>query len=171
MPTFDGEKCLNLAVKSLSALLRGMTSNHNRDFYCLNCFHSYSTKHGLEKHERVCNDHDYCHVKMPKEDNKILEYDQVGKSFKVAAIIFADLEFLLKKTDSCQNNPKNPYTEKKAKHTPFGYPLCTNCSFDKTKNTFNYYRGKDCMERLCKDLRDHAVKRINYEKKKNDTTN
>ena len=73
---------------------------------------------------------------------------------------------MLKKTDSCQNNPKNPYTEKKAKHTPFGYPLCTNCSFDKTKNTFNYYRGKDCMERLCKDLRDHAVKRINYEKKK-----
>ena len=121
MPTFDGEKCLNLAVKSLSALLRGMASNHNRDFYCLNCFYSYSTKHGLEKHERVCNDHDYCHVKMPKEDNKILEYDQVGKSFKVAAIIFA--EFLLKKTDSCQNNPKNPYTKKKLSIRP----LVTHC--------------------------------------------
>ena len=45
----DGKKWHYLAVKSLSALLRGITSNHNRDFYCLNCFHSYSTKDKLEK--------------------------------------------------------------------------------------------------------------------------
>ena len=34
----DGEKWHYLAVKSLSALLNGITSNHNRDFYCLNFF-------------------------------------------------------------------------------------------------------------------------------------
>ena len=45
----DGKKWHYLAVKSLSALLRGITSNHNRDFYCLNCFHSHSTKNKLEK--------------------------------------------------------------------------------------------------------------------------
>ena len=39
-------------VKSLPALLRGITSNHKKDFYCLNCFHSYSTKNRLEKHEK-----------------------------------------------------------------------------------------------------------------------
>ena len=43
----DGEKWHYLAVKSLSALLRGITSNHNGDFYCLNCFHSYSTEKKL----------------------------------------------------------------------------------------------------------------------------
>ena len=53
-----GKKWLYLAVKSLSALLRGTISNHKEDFYCLNCFHSYSTKINLKKHERVCNDHD-----------------------------------------------------------------------------------------------------------------
>ena len=37
----DGKKWHYLAVKSLSALLRGITSNHNGDFYCLNCFLSY----------------------------------------------------------------------------------------------------------------------------------
>ena len=58
----DGTKWHYLAVKSLPALLRGITSYHNRDFYCLNCFHSYSTKEKLEKHEKVCNDHDYCYV-------------------------------------------------------------------------------------------------------------
>ena len=33
-----------LVVKNLSGLLRGITSNHNTDFYCLNCFCSYSTE-------------------------------------------------------------------------------------------------------------------------------
>ena len=85
----DGKKWHYLAVKSLSALLRGITSNHNGDFYCLNCFHSYSTKNKLKKHERVCNDHDYCYVEMPNEDNKILKYNQREKSLKAPAIIYA----------------------------------------------------------------------------------
>ena len=34
----DGEKWHYLAVKKFSALLRGITSNHNGDFYFLNCF-------------------------------------------------------------------------------------------------------------------------------------
>ena len=32
-----------LAIKNISGLLRGITSNHNGDFYCLNCLHSYRT--------------------------------------------------------------------------------------------------------------------------------
>ena len=30
----------------------------------------------------------------------------------------------------------------------------------------NYYRGKDCMKKFCKDLKEHAMRIINYEKKK-----
>ena len=70
----DGKKWHYLAVKSLSALLGGITSNHNGDFYSLNCFHSYSTKNKLKKHERGCNDHDYCYVGMPNEYYKLLKY-------------------------------------------------------------------------------------------------
>ena len=39
-----------LAVKSISGLLRRITSNHNGDFYCLNCFHPYTTERKLRKH-------------------------------------------------------------------------------------------------------------------------
>ena len=101
-----------LAVKSLPALLRGTTSNHHGDFYCLNCFHSYRTLNKLKKHERVCNNHNYCHVDMPKEHGKI-KYLPGEKSLKVPFIIHADLEYLLKKAQSCQNNPENSYAEKK----------------------------------------------------------
>ena len=93
----DGKKCHNLAVKSLSAFLRGITSNHDVDFYGLNCFHPYRTKEKLKKHENVCNDHDYCYVEMPHEDNKILKHIHGGKSLKVPAIIYADIECLLEK--------------------------------------------------------------------------
>ena len=73
---------------------------------------------------------------------------------------------MLEKIDTCHNNPEKSYTEKKAKHKPSGYSLVTYCSFDKTKTAWNYYRGKDCMEIFCKDLRNQAMKIINYEKMK-----
>ena len=42
-------------------------------------------------------------------------------------MIYVDLEYLLEKTHSCQNNLEQSYTDKKAKHTPSGYLLFTNC--------------------------------------------
>ena len=44
----EGENWHYITVKSISKLLRGITSNHNGDFYCLNCFHSYTTKKDLK---------------------------------------------------------------------------------------------------------------------------
>ena len=154
-----------LAVKSISGLLRGITSSHNRDFYCLNCLHSYTTEKKLRKHERICKDHDFCDIKMNDEDNKILKYISGEKSLRVPFTIYADLECLFQKINTCSNNPDKSYTEKKATHRPSGHSLVTCCSFDKSKNECNHYRGKDCMKIFCKDLKDQAKKIINYEKK------
>ena len=49
-------------------------------------------------------------------------------------MIYADLECLLEKMQSCQNNPEKSYTEKKTKYTSSGYSLFTNFTFDSTKN-------------------------------------
>ena len=43
----DGKKWHYLAVKKLFALFGAVTSKHDGNFYCLNCFHSYSTKDKL----------------------------------------------------------------------------------------------------------------------------
>ena len=79
----DGEKWHYLALKKLPPLLRGITSKHVGDFYCLNCFHSYITKVILKKHKELFEYHDYCYVEMPKEDNKISKYNHGEKSMKV----------------------------------------------------------------------------------------
>ena len=117
----NGKKQHHLAGKSAS-----ITQWNNIKSSCLNCFHSYSTKNKLKEHERICNDHDYCYVKIPNEDSKILKYNQGEKSLKAPAIIYADLECLLEKMHSCQNNLEESYKEKKTKHTPSGYPLFTS---------------------------------------------
>ena len=66
---------------------------------------------------------------------------------------------------TCHKNSEKPSTTKKYMHTPSGYSLFTNCSFDATKNKLDCYKGKYCMERFSKELRDHAMKIINYEEK------
>ena len=70
MITNDDENWDYIAIKCLSRLLRGITSNDNGHFYCLIFFHSYRTKKTLKKHEKVCKDLEYCYVKIPKEDKK-----------------------------------------------------------------------------------------------------
>ena len=120
-------------MKSILGLLRGITSNHNGDFYCLNCFHSYTTENKLRKHKRICENRDFCHLKMPDKSNKTLKYVPGKKSLRVPFIIYADLECLLKKIITCQNNPEKSYTEKKTLHKPSGYSLLTCYSFNKSK--------------------------------------
>ena len=130
--------------KKLSALLRGIASNHYGDFYCINCLHSFRTENKLKKHKNVCKNHDCCYIEMPKKYNKVLKYIHGQKCLKFQFIVYADLESLLNKINTCHNNPKKSSTTKINKHTPSGYSL------------FTHY--------FCKDL-EHIMKIINYDKK------
>ena len=103
---------------------------------------------------------------MPNEDYKIIKYNQGEKSIKLPFIIYADLESLLEKMSTCHNNPEESSITEINKHAPSDYSLFTHYSFDKTKNKLDYYRGKDCMKNFWKNLREHAIKIINYKKKK-----
>ena len=162
----DGEKWHYLTVKNLPGFLRGITSTHKEDFYCLNCFRLYRTRNKLKTHNKICENHDYCNVEMPTKVNNIFKYNQGEKSIKLPFAVYADLECLLEKMSTCQNNPNESSTTEINKHIPSGYSLFIHCSFDKTKNKLDYYKGKDSMKKFCKDLRKHATKIINYEKKK-----
>ena len=132
----------------MSRLFGGITANNNGDFYCLGCLHLFRTDNALKRHERLCGNNDCCHVEMPTKDNNKLKYNHGEKSLKAPFTIYADLECLLIKEQSCQNNPKESYTERKAKHEPSGYALSLISSFDSRENKSNVYRGKDCIKVL-----------------------
>ena len=84
----DGEKYHYLAVTNLSGLLQGNSSNHRGNFYCLNCFNSYTTKNKIKEHEEKCNNHDSCRIEMPDWANKTIKYSPGEKSLKAPFSFF-----------------------------------------------------------------------------------
>ena len=122
----DGNIWHYLARITLSAFLAKKSSNHNGYFYCLKCFNWYNTK------------------------NK-LKYNPGEKSLKAPFAIYLDLEYLLKKEQSLQNNNlEESYADKKAKHKPSGWAMFTRLSFDEKENKLNYYRGKIVLKNCVK---------------------
>ena len=49
---------------------------------------------------------------MPDKKNSILKYSDGTKLLRIPFVIYADLECLIIKQQSCQNNPNKSYTEK-----------------------------------------------------------
>ena len=97
----NGEKQWHyLAVKKLSALLRGI--NHG-DFYCLNCFHSFATESKPESHKKASENKDFCNENMLSV--KILEFNWYQKSEKAPFIFYTGLEFIIETIDGCKSNP------------------------------------------------------------------
>ena len=53
-------------TQSISRLFNKITStNTTNDYYCLNCFKSYTTENKLEELELICDNNEYCEIIMP----------------------------------------------------------------------------------------------------------
>ena len=102
---------------------------------------------------------------MPNIDNKILKYNHGEKSLKAPFMIYADLECLLEKMHSCQNNLKRSYIEKKLSIRLLAIH-CLQIVHLMQQKKLDCYRGNDCMENVCKDLREHTMIIVTYEKQK-----
>ena len=98
------------AIKSIPALLHGITSNHNGDYYCLNCFRFYRTAKKLAEHEDLCSNNDFCLVKMPEDKNKLISSTPGKNTLKNPFIIYVDIECLLKPISTCDNSADNSFT-------------------------------------------------------------
>ena len=108
---------------------------------------------------------------MPSEDTKILEFNQYQKSDKTTFIIYADLESLIEKIGVCKNNPKKSSTTKISEHIPSGFSMSTILSVKDIEKKHDVYRGKDCVKKFSKPLREQAMKIIDFKKKKMLLTN
>ena len=85
----NGKKQHYLAVTDITALFQKILSNHDGDFYCLNCFSSYTTKNKLKKHEEICNNHGSYRIEMPKQIEKILKYYPGENQYKLLKAPFS----------------------------------------------------------------------------------
>ena len=67
---------------------------------------------------------------MPTKGNNTIKYNHGKKSIKMPFTVYADLECLLEKMSTCQNDPNKSSTTKINKHTPSSYSIFTHCSFN-----------------------------------------
>lgn len=110
----SNEKCCHyLSVKKLLALLRGISSKTSASFIVWIAFALLEQKINLNGIKK------YVHIKIFVEllkqliDNinlilkdNILKFNQYKRSDKAPCIIYAYLEYLIKKIDNRKNNPK-----------------------------------------------------------------
>ena len=165
MITDDENNWHYLAIKSLPDLLHGITSTNHDDLYCLNCLHSCRTLNALKSHDKLCENHDYCNVKMPNDDNKYISSTLGKNSLRVPIDVYADFECVLVKIHACEENLNMSYTEKKDMHVPCGYSITTCYSYDKSLSKTTYYRGPDCVEKFSQDLKKIPNNRMYFEEK------
>ena len=108
---------------------------------------------------------------MPSDETKILEFNQYQKSDKAPFICYKVLECIIEKIDECKNNPENSSTIKVSEHIPSGFSMSTISLFGSIENKHDVYRGKNCMKKFCEFISQHAMKIINFKKKKNEVIN
>ena len=103
---------------------------------------------------------------MPSQDTKTWKFNQYHKFDKAPFIIYADLECIIEKIDGSKNNPESSSTTKISQNFPWGFLMSTTSSFRSMENKHDVYICKDCIKKFCESLREHAMKIINFKKKK-----
>ena len=73
---------------------------------------------------------------------------------------------VIEKIDGYKNNPENSSTAKVSKHILSGFSMPTISSFRSIEKKHDVYRGKNCIKKFCEFFRDHAMKVINFKKRK-----
>ena len=66
---------------------------------------------------------------------------------------------------TCDNTEENSFTIKKNIHRPSGFSMLTSYAYNKSLNKPICYRGKDCLTKFSKALKDEVNKIISIKQK------
>ena len=151
-------------AKCFSRLMRDILSDSHENYYCFECFHLFRCKSTLENHTQLCKDNTFCKVNLPIQGENIKEHKFGSKTLTIKDIMYVDLECILVNYNTCSNNLNKSHTNNVAKHIPWGYAINILRNHDSSSKV-SYYRGKDCVKKLCKELSDIGMALFNTEKK------
>ena len=71
------------------------------NYYCINCLYSFRIIKKLQSHEKVCENNDYCYLKMPDESDKKM------KNLSQYHLLFIQILFLYSETEKKYNKSKH----------------------------------------------------------------
>ena len=87
-----------------------------------------------------------------------------GSFVKTLSIIYSGLD--VSNVVGCKDNHEKSSTTRGDKHSLPGFSMTTVLSFKDIRNEHHAYLDKNCMKRFFKSIREHAMKIVNFEKKK-----
>jgi len=107
-------------------------------------------------HIQACKDHDFCYVKMPKEGENILRYQEGSKSIRVPFVIYADTECILRPVQSVEDRSDKPSTRNIAEHVGCGAAMLVKFAHGDYEEAFKQCRGEDSITEFCKLLKQEV---------------
>ena len=77
---------------------------------------------------------------------------------------YVDLEYLLVNQYTCLNNPNKSHATNIAQHIPSGYSINVVRNHNNS-SVVTYYRKKDCIQKLCEELKKKLEENCLIQKK------
>ena len=153
----EGDKWHYTAIKSLRRLLASKNSKHaHKQYFCNNCLQGFTQELSRDQHYGYCIDNKTVSVEMPSKGSTIEFYDGQNQ-FKVPFMMYPDFEVILELTqERVPVDPNEPYIMKVNQHIPSGWCVYSKFAYRDIKDPLTIYRGKDCMEKFCKYIRQEA---------------
>ena len=146
-------------IKDLDSFL--CDKNKHKQHTCRNCLQRFRRLETLEKHKEICQDHNYCKVNMPKEDN-ILKFKNYHFKNRLPFVIYSDFESNNISLFTSQPDPNKSYVNPIRKQTVNSYGIYVQSDYPEIyKPQYFSYVGDDAAKKYVEKI-INFFKKINY---------
>ena len=146
-------------IKDLDSFL--CDKNKHKQHTCRNCLQRFRRLETLEKHKEICQDHNYCKVNMPKEDN-ILKFKNYHFKNRLPFVIYSDFESNNISLSTSQPDPNKSYVNPIRKQTVNSYGIYVQSDYPEIyKPQYFSYVGDDAAKKYVEKI-IKIFKKINY---------
>ena len=136
-------------IRNMSRLVSTQLSNHDgRKFFCQLCLHACASQVILDKHLETCRLHGAQRIKMPDDDNKILQFKKIEAQERLPFIIYADFESILEQKETVDRDSTRSWTENYLTHIPCSFAMHTISTDKRFYSEPKVYFGEDSAEKF-----------------------
>ena len=150
--------CLIRGDAGLSRLVSNRSKHKHRTYVCHYCLHPFSSDSRREAHKPYCSPHGPQKAEMVDEDNKIMKFRNYFHGLRCPFTIYCDFEAILKKVDTCLNNPESSSTTDYEQHEVCGFAYMVVCADPKLTQKPVLYRGPNAVQKFLEMISEEEKK-------------
>ena len=140
-------------IKDFNQFNFNFSKMKTKKYFCMHCLQCFYTEYHLENHKEDCLIINGTQkIEMPEEGSKVYFHNH-QKQLPAPFAIYADLEAITKKIDTCSPPGGKSYTQAYQKHEPSGFGYKVICHYNqKYSKPAVIYRGENVIEKFIQHL-------------------